>query len=564
MAGGEGGALGRQHARRIAAARLGLVFALYALASALLIARHALADPSHVCLCVGPAGDPPTYMWSLAWWPHALGHLTNPLHTNVVWSPAGANVAAAPMIPLPSLLLSPVTALAGPLPSYDVLALLSPAIAATAMFALCRHVGGRTLPALAGGWVYGFSSYELAQLAGHANLMLIALLPLAVLAVLARVERRLGRAAFVAVMAAVVVAQLLTSQEILATSVGFGALAFAVAWLAAAGPARGVLLATAIETAAAGAIAAVLMSPYLYYALVRSHPVGPPGADTKFITDLAGLVVPTQVTLIRYAGGVAARLPGNIAERDAYFGAPLLLVLLAALWTLRRTRAAVVLGAVAGVALLLSLGTRLTVAGHRTIPVPWPIAARVPVLKAAVPGRVVLFAWFALALLVALWLARPGRRPIARFAAVIAGIALILPDAGSVAYNSPASVPALFSGDGYRRVIPSGSRALLLPFGFRGYDMLWQAQAHFAFTMPEGNLTGDTPAPFKTDPFVRAQLAVPAAPVAPAQLARFLARYRVSRVIVDAAQPESWPALLAADGLHGEPREGVIVYVVRP
>jgi hypothetical protein len=539
---------------------MALAFLVYALASALLIGRHALADPSHRCLCIGPAGDPPTYMWALGWWPHALVHLSNPLFTHAAWAPSGANVAAAPMIPLPAILLAPLTSAVGPLPTYDLLVLFSPAVAATAMFALCSHLTGRTIPALAGGWLYGFSSYELAQMAGHANLMLVALLPVGTLVILLRVERRLGRRTFMAATAVLLAAQLLTSQEILATAIAFGGLAFAVAWLVS--PAnRGVLLSLAVETLIAGAIAGVLTSPYLDYAVVRSRPVGPPGAATTLVTDLAGLVVPTQVTLIRYAPSVAASLPGSLAEQGAYFGVPLLLVMLLALWELRRSPGAIVLGVVAGVALVLSLGSKLSVAGHGSISLPWVLLTHVPIARAAVPGRLVLFVWFALAVLVSLWLARPRRAP-ARLALVLAGIALTLPDAGSVAFSSQVSLPAFFRDGAYRRVIEPGSNALLLPFGYRGYDMLWQAQAHFAFAMPEGNLSGDTPAPFKTDPFAVSQLTFPPGAVTPPMLAAFLTRYHVSYVVVDASTPEAWPALLAALGLKGQAREGVVVYKV--
>jgi hypothetical protein len=154
----------------------------------------------------------------------------------VIWAPVGVNLATT-LIPLPSLVMWPVTALLGPLPAYDILSVLSPAVAATAMYALCRGLTGRDSASLLGGWLYGFSTYELSPVVGHANLMLIAVLPLAVLVVVLRAQERLGRGRFIAFMTFLFLIQLFTSSEVLASSCAFGALALVVSWLAA-GPRR--------------------------------------------------------------------------------------------------------------------------------------------------------------------------------------------------------------------------------------------------------------------------------------------------------------------------------------
>ncbi len=543
-------------------ARWAAVPAFYIAASALLLGRHVLGDPSHVCACLGGAGDPPSYMWALGWWPYAITHAMNPFFTHLVWSPVGGNVAAAALIPLPSVVVWPLSAVFGLLPAYDAIAILSPALAASTMYLLCWRITRRRLASLAGGWVFGFSSYELSQLVGHVNLMLIALLPLAVLAVLARLDMRIGRGAFVAAITLLTVGQILTSTEILGTSVAFGALAFVLAWLASPPAGRSALVRTALEALSAGALALLITSPYLYYSVVREHPAPVPGASRTLVVDLAGLVVPTPVTLLRYAGAVAARLPGNVAEQGAYLGVPLLVVLCAALWERRRTPAALVLGGTAAAALLLAFGSRLSVAGHSTIPLPWTLVAHLPIARAAVPDRIVLYVWFALAVALAMWLATPARWPLARWAIVILGFVAILPDGGGPLFNSRPSLPALFSGQGYKRVLPAGGVVLVLPYAYRGYSMLWQAQTHFAFRMPEGNLSGAAPSQFQSDPVAGRLLSFPPQPVSPAQLRGFLARYHVRSVVVDPSSPETWPAELAALGLTARPVEGALVYTL--
>jgi hypothetical protein len=550
----------RMVGRRVAAiGRVAAVLAFYSAASVLLLGRHAVSDMGHVCTCLGGGGDPPTYMWSFQWWPHALTHGLNPLFTHVAWSPVGVNVAAAPMIPLPSMLLWPLSAAIGLLPTYDVLTLASPAVAATAMYLLCARITRSRPASLAGGWLYGFSSYELSELVGHANLMLIALLPLAVLLVLLRLDRRIGRAAFLAGAAAIMIGQLLTSSELLASSCAFGALAFAVAWIVAAPARRADLLGVLKETIAAGLLAALIASPYLYYSLYLVRPSPQPGASTKLVSDLAGLVVPTRVTLLQYAQGTAARLPGNIAEQGAYFGIPLICAFLAALWRGRRTPAAALLAAVAAVGLILSFGSRLSVAGHGTVPLPWKVIEQLRIANAAVPDRVVLFTWFALAVALAIWLAAPGRARLARWALVLAGIVVILPAASTL---SRPDLPSLLSGSAYKRVLKPAGVVLALPYGYHGYSMLWQAETDFAFNMPEGNLSSVPPVQFRRDPTVTRMLSDPPLPLTASELRAFLRRYHVSTVIVDPLMPEAWPQQLAALGLAGRLQQGAIVYQV--
>ena len=543
---------------RRAGPRLWLVVAFYVGLSALLLGRQALGDPSHVCACIG-GGDPPAYMWALRWWPYSMTHGLNPLYTHVAWSPSGASVAASALIPFPSLVAWPLSATIGLLPTYNVITLLSPALAASAMYLLCRYLTGRWLASLVGGWLFGFSSYELSQLVGHANLMMIALLPLFPLAVLLRLDRRVRRGTFIAAMVALFAAQLLTSSELLGTGCLIGAFALLLAWLTL--PARrGALVELAVETVAAGVLAAVITSPYLYEAVVRGHPSTPPGAAAANVTDLAGLVVPTGVSLIRYAQGVAAKLPGNVAEQGAYLGIPLLLIFGAAIWQLRRDARGWLLAGVGALALLWSLGSTLHIAGHASIPLPWRVVAHLPIARAITPDRVIVYAWLAVSVAVALWLASPGRWGTARWALVAVGLVLILPDGSSPLFGGRPYEPPLFYTSAYKRTLEKDSVVLLLPYGGDGYSMLWQAQSKFWFRMPEGYLSGVPPTAFLADPLAQKFLHSQTTPVAPADIRAFVQKYRVTTIIVDPTDPESWPAQLSAAGYKSRSSGGVTLY----
>src|SRR5262249_23306046 len=127
---------------------------------------------------IGTGEDPQIFVWSLAWWPHAILHGENPIVTHAVWPPVWLNLAWVSSIPGLALLLAPVTLLAAPVAAYNVASILMPALAAFTAFVLCRHVTHAFWPSLAAGYVFGFSSYMLGQLEGHLHMSSVFLLPL--------------------------------------------------------------------------------------------------------------------------------------------------------------------------------------------------------------------------------------------------------------------------------------------------------------------------------------------------------------------------------------------------
>jgi len=135
---------------------------------------------------LGFGADPIAYIWFLNWWPWAIGHGLNPFVSYYVWHPHGYNMTWAGSVPAAALLMFPVTWIANPVVSFNVLSLLAPALAAGAGFLLARYLTRDTSASFIGGYLFGFSSYELGHLLGHLNLDLIFVVPLLVLFVLLR------------------------------------------------------------------------------------------------------------------------------------------------------------------------------------------------------------------------------------------------------------------------------------------------------------------------------------------------------------------------------------------
>ena len=140
-------------------------------------------------------------MWGLAWWPHALLHGMNPFFTKALFAPDRLALGGDVTIPLAALVTAPITLLWGPIVSYNLLMLASPALAAFFAFLLCRYVTRSFAASLVGGYLFGFSAYMLGQLLGHLHLVLIFPIPAAVHLTLRAIDGRIGRRPFIVLLA---------------------------------------------------------------------------------------------------------------------------------------------------------------------------------------------------------------------------------------------------------------------------------------------------------------------------------------------------------------------------
>ena len=476
-------------------------------------------------------------------------------------APVGGNLAQSASIPSAALALAPVTAAFGPLAAYNVLSIAAPALAAFTAYLLCRRVVGRELPAIAGGYLFGFSTYMLAQLTAHANLSLVFLVPVMVHLALRRASGELSRRAYMLTLAIALAVQVGLSTEVLVTTVLLGALTLVAAYLFAAPADRRALAPLAAETAGAVALAVAIASPYLYYSvIVGGRPIAALGADL-YGTDLFNPIVPTPITWVH---GSAVFEGGHWAEADAYVSVPILLAFIA--WAIRSRRRflARVLAFVAALSLVASFGSHLAVNGEQqvlTLPYNWIVSW--PLIGAVVPSRLIVYATLAIAIGLADWLADAGgralwRRAVWRWGTVAVGVLLLLPNLSSGWWSTSPTNPAFFTTAAYRRYLAPHESVLVLPYGQVDNSMLWQAETGFYFTMPEGYLADWTPPRFAalaaTNQFESNQ------PVDLASLSTFVRTLHVRHIVI--AGPGSYEAELQTLGLRGQSVGGVLVYSI--
>ena len=542
-------------------------FSLYACVAVATIGRGAIVDPGRVCVCLPGGGDPQAYMWSLAWWPHAFLHGLDPLYTHAIWAPGGANVAAATTIPAAAIALWPVTAMFGPVVSYNLLAILSPTLSGLTAYLLCRRVTGRHGASLMGGFLFGFSSYQLGQLLGHPNLTLVFLLPVMVHLGLRRVAGDLSRRCFLAALTSVFVVQALLSTEILFDVALIGGCALIVGYFTAESSMRLRIDGVAREVLVAAAIAVAVLLPYLRVALAQPQVYR--GGDA-FGLDALNLIMPTRVTWL--GGHLFASISstferGDYPEAGGYLSLPLLLAFGAftrRTWRSRRSTRALTIMLI--ISIVLALGSPLHIAGNRLVELPWGVLERLPLFPGVIPSRIAVFAALIMAIAVALWLSDRTGHPTHRWLIAFLGVLALLPSLGGAWWTSTPTNPGFFQNDRYQHYLTRGETVLTIPSGLLSASMLWQAESHFSFTLASGYI-GAAPSGAPASGAVGQLLDGPStiSPVLPQAtqlLSALLREDHVRHIIVDPRYQTAWTPLLASLARPPQRIDGILLYTV--
>jgi hypothetical protein len=505
-----------------------------------------LPHPGRELVGVGDQNDAEIFVWSFAWWPHAILTWTNPFFSHVVYAPTGIDLAWVTSVPGLALMFSPVTLLFGPSVSYNVAAVLLPALSAWTAFLLCRYLTRSAGASIVGGYLYGFSSYMLAhQSAGHLNLTAVFLVPLVVLVVFRHLREDVSPRGLAWRLGLLVALQVYISTEVSVTVTLVLALGLALGFALVPG-ARPRIRSSLRPIAAGYALAGLLAAPLVYYALTGLA-TGAVDFASLFGADLLNLVVPTRVIGSggQWFASVAADFPGNDAERDSYLGLPALLIV--ALLVLRRPRSDATRFLVAAfvAATFLSLGTALYVDGRRIAWLPWSVPSRWPGLENILPSRFALYATLAVAAMAAIWTSstkgRVFRRPYVLPA--LAAAALVPPVWRAEDVHRPERW-AFFSDGMYKVCLPRNETLLIFPFGRWGESLLWQAESGFWFKIAEGTLAhNDQPETFARDPTVAAlsfEFLDPGSRPTMGELRSLAKRRHVDR-IVSVAQNDPYP-----------------------
>jgi hypothetical protein len=173
--------------------------------------------------------DAAAYVWGFWWVARQLTHLGNPWATGYLAAPVGTQLAYHTLMPLPGMLMTPVTLTFGPSVSYNLLSIAGPGLLCYAMYRAARLWLPTGFGAIAAGAFFGLSSNLTWRSWYQLNLALGALFLPLTLAAAIRLRRAPGRRQAV-ILGAVLGAALLTDQES-AVLAGILAVVVLIPWL---------------------------------------------------------------------------------------------------------------------------------------------------------------------------------------------------------------------------------------------------------------------------------------------------------------------------------------------
>lgn len=539
----------------------------------LVIHRRVVADLNGMCACSGGSARPANFsgatgfMWALVWWPYAIFHGQNPLVSHVAWTPYGLNLARATSVPAAALAAAPLTFLWSPLVAYNVLSIVAPALGAFAAYRLCLYLTRAQAASVLAGYLYGFSSFELAHSLGLLHMLFTFVPPAVALLTLKRLHRALSTRRYVVLMSLLLIAQLLLSTEMLATMTCMAAVALLAGWIFSPMEVRARITQLLVPIAVAYTVTVIVCSPYLYYGLVKGTAYAQGGS---YYADLLSFVVPTPIT---WLGGhqltsISNRFPGNLAENGAYLGLPLIAIFVAFVVQRWRTVAGRVLLVLAAVAALWMLGPRLSIAGPTPIRLPAAVFNHLPVLNQVAPVRIAMYLALTVSVAAAFWLSHAGGRAVYRWGLAALSVVFLIPNTRAVQpvtnaplFHTRVVLPTLFSTNLYRHYLHRDEIVLPLPFGKAGESALWQAQTHMYFRTASGQLNAP-PTIYAREPIFDQLLRNAPEQMAPGELRSFIVSLHVSAVVVDARHAERWLTVLARLRLAPVRAGGLLVYDV--
>ncbi|WP_293002937.1 hypothetical protein [Mycobacterium sp.] len=468
--------------------RGGLMVALLYLVGALVVTLGAWRGPRSGW--AGGCCDQEQAIWYLGWTPHALAHGLDPFFTTQIAAPAGVNLMWNPSMPLLGMIGWLPAKIGGPVFGFNVLMVLGIASSGfTAWLAIRRWTGDGLAP-FVGGAVYAFSPYVASHAALHLNLATVWVPPLLLLVLdeLVVTRRRPAWQSGIA-LGVLCAVQLLISEEILALSVVAGAVLVAVMGAVR----RDGHLARLVPGLAASSVTFLALAcwPLAAQFFGPQRISRPVQNSATFSTNLANAILPTPHQLIAppWATRISGEFSGLSHEATAYLGVPLLMLIVVAAvryWADERIRIAAVTGALI---LVLSLGPWLHIGSAALrVPLPWLAVGKLPLLQHALPGRLTLFVWLAVAILVATVIARAGRLAPRRATqwrvAVGLSLTLLLP---APLARAEFTTPAFFRNWSDQH-IGSDETVLVAPYFVNGNEaapMVWAAVADYGLRMPE-------------------------------------------------------------------------------
>ncbi|MGC5019060.1 hypothetical protein [Micromonospora sp. DT47] len=441
--------------------------------------------------------DQSQFEWMMAHGARVVTEWVYPFSTNRMNVPDGVNLMANTSVLSISIPMTPATVLFGP--HWSFLIFLTAGMMATGTawyFFLSRVVTGSRGPAWLGAAFCAFAPAMVSHANAHPNIVSQFVVPLIAWRTLRLAEpgRWLRNGVLLGLL---IVWQAFINLEILLmTAIGLGVV---VGALALGRPE----LRRATKPFLAGLAVAAAFSAVLLAYPIHVQLFGPGSYQglsrliRGYRTDLAAFVAFSRESL---AGDARSTKPlaKNATEENSFFGWPLVVLVVALVWWLRRSALVRGLAALGVLFAVLSLGREVRLNGRDTgVPAPWAVLEDLPLLHSVVPTRWSLAITPIVGVLLALGAERarqlarrhPAVRPQIRFVTItVLAMALLpnLPTPLPAARLDP--TPAFVTSGAWRSYVSGGRSVVTLPLPDTDYPdpLRWSAQTRLEMPLARG------------------------------------------------------------------------------
>lgn len=443
--------------------------------------------------------DPAFYLWSFKWWPYAISHGINPFVTKAFWSPFGQNLTWTTSLPSIAISMWPITECFGPVLTYNLITVISLALAPFGIYLINIQLGLKKEAAIFGGMVLFFSSYIWGQLLGHLNLYVVFVIIYLIYLYVLRFKHVISKKIYITLFTLLLSFQFGISNEIYSTFVVFSAVGFLLLFLLYLKnkPCQKEIINLGIETVISIILSAIVLSPYIYYILhdYVQLSIG----NNIIVADPLNYFIPTPLNLLfgNLFTNISSKfaIPGNYVEEGAYLGLPLIIILTnfacSTIKNLRKKNTLLVFILILfWVSVLSSFGTSLRILNQQTtIPMPWLIFGKMPLIKQALPARFTLYVDIIASIIAAIWFEKFDKK-ILKYVISVATIIFLIPnlsvyktDSANKFSNINNTIPFFITSGEYKSFIKKGDNVIILPSYWDGgfQAPIWQYSTNFYF-----------------------------------------------------------------------------------
>lgn len=445
--------------------------------------------------------DQALFEWMMAHGARVVTDFAYPFGSDRMNVPDGVNLMANTSVLSISLPMTPITVLFGPRAAF--LVFLTGGMIATATawyFVLSRVLINSRAAAWLGASICAFAPAMVSHANAHPNIVSQFVVPLIIWRTLRLREpgRWLRNGVLLGLL--IVWQAFINLEVLLMTAIGLGVVVAALSFRRA-DLRRDVRPFLAGLGVAAG-VAAVLLAYPIY---VQFFGPGAYEGLSRLIrgyrADLASFVAYSSESI---AGDPrsAGRLAKNPTEENGFFGWPLVVLVIALVWWLRRSAVVIGLAAAGLLFAVLSLGREIRFDGRNTgIPGPWAALENLPILHSVVPTRWALAITPIVGLLLAFGAERvselsrshPAARAQIRFATVTVLAMALLPIAPTPLPSAPLDpTPEFVTSGAWRPYVAGGRSVLTLPPPDTNHadPLRWSAETGLDMPLARGYFLG--------------------------------------------------------------------------